>query len=151
MYAVNQLALTALDGLSNEAHDTHHPVELMAYYDEQKPEAKRKARNYLAARVPKFLGYFERALRSEASRGGEFLYGGRLTYADLVLWQTLDGVTHAFPKAVARLRATGEYDGVFGLYERVKGRKEVKEYLESERRQKYGNGIWRHYPELDDE
>ncbi|KAI4157453.1 MAG: hypothetical protein LQ342_008282 [Letrouitia transgressa] len=151
VYAVNQLALTALDGFSNEAHDTHHPVGLMAYYGEQKEEAKRKARDYVATRVPKFLGYFERALQSEASRGGEFLYGGRLTYADLVLWQTLDGVTYAFPKAMARLRATGEYEGVFGLYERVKGRKEVKEYLESERRQKYGEGIWRHYPELDDE
>lgn len=26
LYIVNELALTALDGLSNEAHDCHHPI-----------------------------------------------------------------------------------------------------------------------------
>lgn len=35
-YRVNALALTALDGLSNEAHDSHHPIALMLPYEEQK-------------------------------------------------------------------------------------------------------------------
>lgn len=51
VYYVNQLALTALDGLSNEAHDTHHPVSTSAYYEEQKAEAKRKATDYTANRL----------------------------------------------------------------------------------------------------
>jgi hypothetical protein len=36
-------------------------------------------------------------------------------------------------------------------YERVRNVPRVKAYLESDRRQPYGMGIFRHYPELDDE
>jgi len=67
-----------------------------------------------------------------------------------VLFQALDGVSHAFPKRVAKLRETGDYDKVFALYDRVKALEKVKAYLESDRRQKYGMGIYRHYPELDE-
>ena len=74
IYVVNQLALTALDGLSNEIHDVHHPIAISAYYEDQKEEAKKKAADYIENRLPKFLGYFERVLKSEASRGGEWLY-----------------------------------------------------------------------------
>lgn len=149
MYQVNSLALTALDGLSNEAHDTHHPIAVADYYEDQKDEALRKAKQYREARLPKFFDYFEKVLGSEASQGGEYLYGGKLTYADLVLFQALDGVLFAFPKCASRLRESGKYDKLFGLYERVKGRERIKAYLGSERRQGYSMGIWRHYPELD--
>jgi len=151
IYHVNQLVLTALDGFSNEVHDCHHPVATGLYYEDQKPEAKRKSEDYIANRLPKFLGYFERVLQGEASKGGEWLYGGRLTVADIVLFQTLDGVKHAFPNALKRIEKEGTYKRVFGVYESVKGRPKIKEYLGSERRQKYGNGIYRHYPELDEE
>ncbi|KAH7395515.1 glutathione S-transferase domain-containing protein [Cadophora sp. MPI-SDFR-AT-0126] len=151
VYHVNQLALTALDGLSNEPHDVHHPVATGLYYEDQKVEAKRKADDYLANRLPKFLGYFERVLGGEASKGGEWLYGGRLTYADLVLFQCVDGVKHAFPNAMKRIEKEGKFGKVFALYERVKERPNIKSYLASDRRQAYGMGIWRHYPELDEE
>jgi len=149
IYHINQLALTALDGLSNETHDVHHPVAVGAYYEEQKEEAKRKAADYIANRIPKFLGYFERVLEGEASKGGEWLYGGVLTWADLVLWQCLDGVTFAFPKAMGKNREGGKYEKVFALYDRVKERTQIKEYLGSERRKEYSMGIYRYYPELD--
>lgn len=150
LYHVNALALTALDGLSNEAHDTHHPIASGEYYEDQKPEALRKAVDYRTVRLPKFLGYFERVLAGAASAGGEFLYGGALSYADLVLFQTMDGVTHAFPKCMAKMRDGGDYDRVFALYDRVKALDKVEKYLESDRRMKYGMGIYRHYPELDE-
>lgn len=149
IYHINQLALTALDGLSNEVHDCHHPVATGAYYEEQKVEAKRKAKDYIENRLPKFLSYFERVLKGQASRGGEWLYGGQLTWADLVFWQCLDGVGFAFPKAVGRLREKGGLEGVWGLYERVRGWEGVKGYLESERRMEYSKGIYRYYAELD--
>lgn len=149
IYHVNALALTALDGFSNEAHDTHHPIATGDYYEDQKPEALKKAKDYRAARLPKFLGYFQRVLDGPASQGGEYLYGGQLTYADLVLFGTLDGVTFAFPKRLAALRASGKYDKVFALYDRVKEHEKIKAYLASDRRQKFSNGIYRHYPELD--
>jgi glutathione S-transferase len=87
MYRVNALALTALDGFSNEVHDCHHPVAIGLYYEDQKEESKRAATEYVKTRLPKFLGYFERVLNSKASGEGPWLYGGRLTYADLVLFQ----------------------------------------------------------------
>ena len=151
LFHVQSLALTALDGLSNEAHDTHHPIGTALYYEDQKPEALRKAKDYRETRLPKFLAHFERSLNAPSSGGGEWLYGGELTYADLVLFQCLDGVTFSFPKAIQRVREIGEYEKVFALYERVKALPKIKEYLGSDRRQKYGNGIYRHYPELDDE
>lgn len=149
MYHVNSLALTILDGLSNEAHDTHHPIAVADYYEDQKEEALKKAKDYKEARLPKFFGYLERVLSSDASQGGEYLYGGKLTYADLVLFQALDGVTFAFPKCVSKLRDSGKYEKLFGLYERIKSRDKIKAYLNSDRRQQYGMGVYRHYPELD--
>ncbi|RMZ74825.1 hypothetical protein DV737_g5704, partial [Chaetothyriales sp. CBS 132003] len=148
-FVVNELALTILDGLSNEPHDTHHPIASGDYYEDQKDEALRKAKDYREVRLPKFLAYFERVLSSTASNGGEYLYHGSLTYADLVLFQSLDGVQHAFPKQVKALREGGKYEKVWALYERVKGLERVKAYLESDRRQKYGLGLYRYYPELD--
>lgn len=148
-YHVNALTLTALDGLSNEAHDTHHPIASGQFYEEQKEEALKKAADYKDVRLPKFMEYFERVLGGPASRGGEYLYGGKLTYADLVLFQCLDGVSFAFPKYIKKTRDSGEYSKLWEHYERVKGQEKVGRYLGSERRQKYGMGIFRHYPELD--
>jgi glutathione S-transferase len=34
IYKINELALTALDGLSNEAHDTHHPICNLLHYED---------------------------------------------------------------------------------------------------------------------
>lgn len=149
IYHINSLALTVLDGLSNEAHDTHHPVATGAYYDEQKDEAKKKSNDYIENRLPKFFGYLERVLEGEASKGGEWLYGGQMTWADLVAWHGLDGVTHAFPKAIEAMQKSGKYTKVFEHYNRVGHVPEIKEYLGSERRMKYGNGVYRHYPDLD--
>ncbi|EXJ80865.1 glutathione S-transferase [Capronia epimyces CBS 606.96] len=151
LYHVNALALTALDGLSNEPHDVHHPIAVILYYEDQKTEALRKAKDYRENRLPKFLAYFERVLDGPASAGGEYLYGGKLSYADLVLFQTLDGVSFAFPKCVGKIRDGAKYPKVWALYERVKALEPIKNYLASDRRLKYTLGIYRHYPELDDE
>lgn len=109
-YHVNSLTLTILDGLSNEPHDVHHPIAISEYYEDQKDEAIRKSENYRSSRLPKFFSYFERVLSGPASKGGEYLYGGKLSYADLVLFHALDGVSHAFPKCVETLKNSGEYE-----------------------------------------
>lgn len=150
IFHINQLTLTALDGLSNEPHDVHHPVAVGEYYEDQKTEALRKAADYRKTRLPKFLAYFQRVLASPASKGGEYLYGGQLSYADLVLFQCIDGVCFAFPKCTESLKESGKYDKVWSHYERVKNLKRIKEYLASDRRQEYSQGIYRHYPELDE-
>jgi glutathione S-transferase len=44
-----------------------------------------------------------------------------------------------------------QYPLIADLYERVKEAPRIKAYLESNKRQKYSMGIFRHYPELDEE
>src|SRR6185503_2406475 len=58
---VNQLQLTIGD-LLVEAHDTHHPIAASLYYEDQKPEARRRAECFTRERMPKYLGYFENVL-----------------------------------------------------------------------------------------
>ena len=87
VYRVNALALTALDGLSNEVHECHHPIAVSLYYEDQKEESLRRSKDYVQNRLPKFMGYFERVLKGKASGDGPWLYAGQLTYADLVLFQ----------------------------------------------------------------
>jgi glutathione S-transferase len=87
---INQLTLTALD-LTNEAHDTHHPIGLMLYYEDQKEESLRRAKEFRESRLPKFLAFFERVLKGNTEGEGRYLVGSRLTYADTSLWQTIDG------------------------------------------------------------
>ncbi|KAK2590075.1 hypothetical protein QQS21_012248 [Conoideocrella luteorostrata] len=151
IYQLNQIVLTILDGLSNEPHETHHPIAASAYYEDQKPEAKKRAKSFIEERLPKYLAYLQRVLDGEASGDGPWLYGGKLTYADLVLFQGIDGTQFAFPKSMNKMRASGKYDGVFRLYDAVKERPNIKAYLTSDRRCAYSDGIWRQYPELEDE
>src|SRR5271156_5169146 len=58
----HQLQLTITD-LVVEIHDTHHPIASSLYYEEQKPAAKRRTKDFWRYRVPKFLGYFEHMLQ----------------------------------------------------------------------------------------
>lgn len=141
---VAQLQLTVAD-LVAEAHDTHHPVDLGAYYEDQKAEAARRARVFREVRIPKFLGWFERVLRRSS---GDWLAGEALSYADLSLFQALEGLRWAFPKATAR--AEGETPRVTALAAQVAARPNIAAYLASPRRLGFGQeGIFRRYPELD--
>ncbi|UOD30273.1 glutathione S-transferase [Massilia violaceinigra] len=142
----HQLQLTIAD-LVNEAHDTHHPVGVSLYYEEQKKEAKRRAADFLGNRVPKFLSYFEGVLQQPKRRGG-FLAGTRLSYADLSMFQVMEGLRYAFPKAMKRLE--GDYPRLVALHDQVAQRPNIAAYLASKRRIAFNeDGIFRHYPELD--
>ncbi|KAK7754604.1 hypothetical protein SLS62_003387 [Diatrype stigma] len=149
IYKINGLVLTALDGLSNEVHDCHHPIAKELYYEDQKTEAIRRSKEFIKTRLPKHLGYFEKVLKGEASGDGPWLYGGTLTYADLVLFQCLDGTQYAFPKVISAAKESGKYNRLFQHYEAVKSRPRISAYLASERRQGYTLGIYRYYEELD--
>jgi glutathione S-transferase len=141
---VNQLQLTLADFVV-EIHDTHHPIASSLYFEDQKPEAKRRSEHFLAARVPKFLGYFDDILKKS---GGPFLLGRKLSYADLSLFQVVDGLRYAFPKATKR--AEGKFRRVSRLHDRIAGRPRITAYLESGRRLPFNQmGIFRHYKELD--
>jgi glutathione S-transferase len=141
---VNQLQLTIADFV-DESHDTHHPIGSGLYYEEQKPEAKRRAAEFRKARAPKFLGYFERVLERSS---GNYLAGRALTYADLSLFLVVDGLRYAFPKTMRRLDK--KIPRVIALRDRVAARPRITAYLTSERWVGFNqDGIFRHYRELD--
>jgi glutathione S-transferase len=142
----HQLQLTIAD-LVDEVHDTHHPIASSLYYEDQRPEAKRRTADFLTSRAPKYLGYFENVLiRNKA--GGEYLVGVKLIYPDLSLFQVVAGLRYAFPRAMARLAP--KYQRVVALHERVAARPRIAAYLASNRRIPFNeHGIFRHYPELD--
>jgi glutathione S-transferase len=144
----HQLQLTIADFV-DEAHDTHHPIASSLYYEDQRPEAKRRTADFLKSRAPKYLGYFEKVLaRNKASDG--YLVGARLTYPDLSLFQVVAGLRYAFPRAMARLEP--KYKRVAALHDMVSGRPRVAAYLASNRRIAFNeDDIFRHYEELDAE
>jgi len=139
---VHQLQLTIADAVA-EAHDVHHPVDNGAYYEEQGAEALRAARAFREARIPKYLGYFEDVLAAR----GDWLAGPRWTYADISLFQLVEGLRHAFPKRMRRVAP--DCPRVMALHRRVADLPELETYLASDRRLPFGEGIFRHYPELD--
>ena len=142
----HQLQLTIADFLV-EAHDTHHPIGSGLYYEDQKPEAQRRAADFLAHRVPKFLGYFERVLARNPAGTGH-LVGADVSTADLSMFQMIAGLRYAFPKAMAR--AEPQHPGLVALHDRVAALPRIKAYLASPRRIPFNqDGIFRRYPELD--
>ena len=142
----NELQLTMAD-LVVEAHDTHHPISVSLYYEDQKKEARRRVTDFLENRVPKFFGYFERILSRNAPRH-RYLLGARLTYADLSLFQIVAGLNYAFPRNMART-ARG-FRRLYALHAAIQERPRIAAYLASARRIPFNeDGIFRHYPELD--
>lgn len=139
---VNQLQLTIADWVA-EMHDVHHPVDSSLYYEEQKTEAARRAEAFRTRRLPKYLGYFSTVL----ARNKPFLAGRRWSYADLSLFQVVEGLQHAFPRRMATLAP--QHGRVLEVHRRVAELPAVAEYLASPRRLPFSNGIFRHYPELD--
>ena len=93
----HQIQLTISDFVA-EAHDSHHPVGVGLYYEDQKEEARRRAEEFRESRIPKFLTWFETIL-ARNPEGPAHLVGNRPTYADLSLFQVVEGLSYAFPKA----------------------------------------------------
>ena len=143
---LNQIQLTFAD-LVAEAHDTHHPVDLMAYYDDQKPEAARRSKVFREQRIGKFLRWAEQVLIANPS-GPDWLVGDHLTYADLSLFQGVEGLGYAFPRATETVLNTTPH--IVAVSDRVAALPRVSTYLKSDRRIPFNeDGIFRRYPELD--
>ena len=144
----HHLQLTIADFVL-EAHDTHHPIASSLYYEDQKPESARRAQAFAESRLPKYLGYFERVVESNAAgSGGPHAVGAALSYVDLSLFQIIVGLEHAFPRALSRVDA--KTPRLLQLRDRVAAEPAVAAYLQSPRRIPFNQqGIFRSYPELD--
>lgn len=140
----HQIQLTIAD-LVAEAHDTHHPIAIGLTYEQQKPEAARRAEDFRRNRIPEFLAWFEHLL---IRNDGAHLVGGQATYADLSLFQVVDGLRYAFPKATAA--AFADNPRVADLHRAVRQRPRIAAYLASPRRIPFNAAdVFRRYPELD--
>lgn len=142
----HQLQLTVAD-LLKELQNTHHPIAHGLYYHEQKVEALAYAKHFRTERLPKFLGYFERVL---SRAGGGHMLGRNISYVDFTMFQLLEGLRFGFPRTLRRLEAG--CPGLANLHDRVAARPRIGAYLKSPRRIPFNDkGIFRHYPELEEQ
>ena len=143
-YWLHQLQLTIADMVA-EVHNVHHPVAASAYYDEQKPEALRAAKQFRDERMPKFLAHFDAAA---ACNPGEWVIDRRWTFADCSLFQLVEGLRYMFPERMAALERN--YPNLLRVHDLVAELPGIHAYLRSARRLPFNtDGIFRHYPELD--
>jgi glutathione S-transferase len=141
---VHQLQLTIAD-LVVEIHDTHHPLGPSLYYEDQRAPAKKRNAEFWKERVPKYLGYFEDLVEAN---GGAFVTGRRATYADLSLFQIVEGLRYAFPRRMQVFER--KIPRLVELRDRIAERPNIKAYLASERRIPFNEqGIFRRYKALD--
>ena len=142
----HQIQLTVTD-LLMEVHDTHHAVASALYYEDKKEESKKRSENFIELRIPKHLAYFETILANNPSKSG-WLIGDSLTYPDLSIFQMVEGLSYAFPKAFDKV--SGTYQHVMALRDAVAARPNTAAYLASDRRIEFNTmGVFRYYPELD--
>ena len=138
------LMLTVGD-VTDEVHDTHHPIAATQTYEDQRDAAILAAKSFTEQRLPGWLKYFERVLDHG---DGEHLIAGATTFPDLGLHQLIRGLEYAFPNALAR--CAGEVPKVMALHERVGARPNLVAYRASDRCRPFNEtGIFRKYPELD--
>lgn len=143
----HQHQLTVTD-LFAEVHDTHHPLGTSLYYEDQKAAAKKRSALFRQERMPKFLRYFEGILAANKASKQRWLVGKERTYVDLSLFQTIEGLSYAFPRAMEGLAP--KIPRLLELHVRVASRPNLAEYLSSDRRLAFSeDGIFRRYPALD--
>lgn len=142
----HQLQMTIMDFI-NEIHDTHHPVSVSLYYEDQKQEAARRSRYFIDERLPKFMGYFERVIENN-DKSGQYAVGRKCSYVDLSLFQLVAGLRYAFPATMSKVEKT--IPRLANLHDEIAARPRIKSYLQSDRRLPFNEaGIFRYYPELD--
>jgi glutathione S-transferase len=148
-----------------QVHNTHHPIDMMAYYEDYKDEAAKYTAGFRKDRLPKFLQHFERHLRDDG-----WLYSTGPTYVDLALWVLISGLKFAFPNALERHKKDSpkliEHWQLVQSSPRLQACKspstsapsnahradcdcDAAADFRSDRHLEFSNGIFRHYDELD--
>ncbi len=142
----HQIQLTITD-IVKEVYNSHHPIDEDKWFHEQKDAAIARAAVFRRDRMPKFLAWFERILEANPA-GADHLVGSFVSYADLSLFQIIEGLRFAFP--LASERELAKLPRVMALHRTVAERPRLKAYLASERRVPFKEtGIFRRYTELD--
>lgn len=137
-----QYALTIAD-VTNEVHDTHHPLDMGDYYENQKEAALIRANAFIKVRLPRFITYFDHILTQNNGT-----LGPGFSYADLHLFHLISGLQYAFPQTTSTLLK--QHDQLLASVEDCREHPNLRNYLQSPRRIPFNeHGIFRHYPELE--
>jgi glutathione S-transferase len=76
------------------------------------------------------------------------VFGRKVSYVDLSLFQLVEGLRYAFPRRMKRFER--QIPKLVALRDQVAKRSRIAAYLKSKRRIAFNeSGIFRHYPELD--
>ena len=105
----HQIQLTVSDFVV-EVHDTHHPIGNSLYYEDQKPEAAAPRRGFPqapAAEVREVVRDGAAAQSAQREPQHPHLVGARWSYADLSLFQVVEGLRYAFPLATRKSDEAG--------------------------------------------
>jgi glutathione S-transferase len=115
------------------------------YYEDQKEAAMEKSRHFLKDRLPRWMAHFEAVLEGN---GGRHTVGDEVSVVDIMLFQLMRGIAHAFPNHFALLsRST---PSTVALCDTIGGSPGITAYLQSDRCIGFNEyGIFRHYPELE--
>lgn len=136
---VHELQLTILQlTIADFAGDMHDPHPALGV---SLPTGNAGYRNrvFREQRAPQYFRHFEGILKAS---GGPYLTGRKLTYADLSLFQMVDGLSYAYPRLITWLNR--KYDRVFDLHDRIATRPRIAAYLARERRMPFSNaGMFR--------
>eukprot|EP00177_Eucheuma_denticulatum_P000746 GFKZ01001338.1.p1 GENE.GFKZ01001338.1~~GFKZ01001338.1.p1 ORF type:complete len:276 (+),score=32.74 GFKZ01001338.1:118-828(+) len=145
-YHAIQLDLSVHDVIV-EVHATHHPVDISLAYEDQKEAALQAAEAFCKKRLLRWASYFEEKISLHSKGNHPYIFGERICYVDLSLCYLLDGLQHAFPKNFGI--ATADTPRLLALRDAVKLEHTVAEYLKSDRKLPFSNGIFRSNPEAD--
>ena len=101
---VHQLQLTVTDWVA-EVGNTHHPIANVLYYEEQKDEAK-NALHFLHPSACRSFSATTKRFLQRTAKPASYCSANKICYADLSLFQMVEGLRYAFPRAMAKMEPT---------------------------------------------
>ena len=115
-----------------------HATDYNKGYEEQAEATRPFVDSFVERRLPKWLSHFDRALQ-RGGKGGRFLVGGRLSYADLALFHLLDGMRSESSAGGGCRRKYEEHasDALKAFVAEVEGRPRIRAWLDGPRRCKF--------------
>lgn len=123
-----QLSITCHDYIA-EGRLAFHGIDPTASYSTQKEETKPYLERFIKTRMPRWLTYFERALKFN-NDGKGFVIGNKCTYVDLTLFHILRATEAQFPEQWAK----ADYIPALKAFkDRIAARPKIAEYLKSNR------------------
>ncbi|KAH3692805.1 hypothetical protein DPMN_194557 [Dreissena polymorpha] len=123
-----QISLSCHDYIA-EGRLSFHGIHPQGPYLSQKEATQPYIDRFVSERLPRWMKYFERVL-SNNQEGKGFLYGDKLSYADLALLHIVRATEAQFPEA---FKAADYMQNLKDFKLRMEARKNIADYLRSDK------------------